>query len=381
MSKLIIAGGGLSGCLAALALAARRPEVDLLVIEQGPAFGGNHTWSFFDTDIAPGQRWVLDRIGASHWADYDVRFPRRSRTIAVGYNSMQSEALDAAMKQALRPAQYRLGEALAEVGPAHVQLANGERIEADAVIDARGPGRVEGQQLGWQKFLGRTYRFARPHGVARPMIMDATVPQTDGYRFHYLLPFSDRELLIEDTYYSVDPSLDRATLGRNVDQAAAGFGAGKPVMIQEETGVLPVLLRGDFDALWPSGDGVPRLGLRGGFFHPTTSYSLPDAVANAAVIAGHRDLRSASLATLLRKRAEQLWRDRGFFQTLNRMLFQAANPGQEYRVLEHFYRLPATTVARFYGGRLSLSDKLRILSGRPPVPIGRAVAAIFGRAA
>lgn len=380
MTKVVIAGGGLSGGLVALALKARRPEVELLVIEQGESFGGNHTWSFFDTDIAAEQRWVLDGIAATHWPDTEVRFPLRRRTIPIGYNSIGSEALNAAMKRALDAQQCRLSTALAEAAPTHVILRGGERIDADAVVDARGPGSMPGQQLGWQKFLGRTYRFPRPHGVTRPVIMDATVAQRDGYRFHYLLPFNDRTLLIEDTFYSPDPSLDCARLGEEVDCRAAAV-ADDAQEIAEETGVLPILIRGDFETWWPRGDGVPRVGLRGGFFHPTTSYSLLDAVATAAFIAAQPDLCAPALAAALRNRAAKAWHDRSFFQLLNRMLFGAAEPHQEYRVLEHFYRLPTATVARFYAGRLTAFDKLRILSGRPPVPLGRALRTLAGKAA
>jgi lycopene beta-cyclase len=380
MSKVVIAGGGLSGGLLALALKARRPDVQLLIVDQGETFGGNHTWSFFDTDIAAGDRWVLDRIEAAHWPDTEVRFPKRQRTIPIGYNSIASEALDAAMKRALQPAEYRLGVALAEIGPDHVVLATGERIEADAVVEARGPGPMPGQDLGWQKFLGRTYRYPVPHGVTRPVIMDATVEQRDGYRFHYLLPFDPHRLLIEDTYYSPDASLDRDRLAADVDRRAAGLG-DRATMIAEESGVLPILIRGDFDAWWPRDDGLPRVGLRGSFFHPTTSYSLLDAVATAAFIAEQRELTSGVLAKMLRARAAKSWNDRSFFQLLNRMLFGAAEPQQEYRVLEHFYRLPADIIARFYAGQLTTFDKLRILSGRPPVPLGRALRTLTGKAA
>ena len=41
---IVIAGGGLAGCLGALALAEKRSELPLLLLEQGPGFGGNHTW-------------------------------------------------------------------------------------------------------------------------------------------------------------------------------------------------------------------------------------------------------------------------------------------------------------------------------------------------
>jgi lycopene beta-cyclase len=64
---------------------------------------------------------------------------------------------------------------------------------------------------------------------------------------------------------------------------------------------------------------------------------------------------------------------------LDKMLFQAADPDQRYRVLERFYRLAPNLIRRFYAGQSTWADKLRIVSGKPPVPIGRAVAAIFRR--
>jgi lycopene beta-cyclase len=159
---------------------------------------------------------------------------------------------------------------------------------------------------------------------------------------------------------------------------AEALGAGAPDIVEQEDGILPVVMAGDIERLW-TGEPIPRIGIAGGFFHPTTSYSLPDAVANAAFIAGQRDLTAPALHMLLRGRARQLWRERGFFRLLNKMLFRAAEPAKSYRVLEHFYRLPPATIARFYSSHLTAVDKMRILSGRPPVPIGRAIAALAGR--
>jgi lycopene beta-cyclase len=47
-------------------------------------------------------------------------------------------------------------------------------------------------------------------------------------------------------------------------------------------------------------------------------------------------------------------------------------------VLEHFYGLSEGLIRRFYAARLSLWDRLRILSGRPPVPVLRAARVIAG---
>lgn len=381
MTRLIIAGGGLAGCLAALALQRRRSDIQVTLVEQQSAFGGNHIWSFFDTDIDPSHRWVIKDLAEFRWPEHEVHFPNRSRTIAAGYNSLRSAALDRLVRARLQPDRYRLGAEIRSIGPDHVELASGERMEADAVVDARGGGAFAGLQLGWQKFVGRLLEFSGEHRVRRPIIMDATVEQHDGYRFFYFLPLSRTRLFVEDTYYSSSPSLDRDLIGRRIEQAARRLNSGTFQALSEESGVLPVVLDGDFDHFWKTDDDLPRLGVGGGFFHPTTSYSLPDAVANAAWLAEQHDLSSGALAQMTRSRSKGLWRERSFYRMLNRMLFRAARPDQSYKILEHFYRLPQDVIARFYAARLTSIDKLRILSGRPPVPIGRALMAMRRSAA
>ena len=375
MKRLIICGGGLAGGLAAIAIAKRRPDIDLLLVEQGRTLGGNHIWSFFDSDIDEDCRWLIDQVARRRWPDHEVKFPARSRLLPLGYNSVHSSDLDAAVRAHLSSKELRLGEPVGEIGANFVTVGP-DRIEADCVIDARGLTAMGGLELGWQKFMGRLFRFAEQHHVVRPMIMDATVPQIDGFRFVYLLPLSPTDLLVEDTYYSASPVLDCEAVAERLEEVVGRLGLGPAEAITEERGVLPVVISGSLDDLWSPLEAVPRLGLRGGFFHPTTGYSLPDAVRNAVLLAEQRDFSPAAISALLRGRSEQLWRERRFFQLLNRMLFRAAEPSERYRVLEHFYRLPQATIARFYAARLSPLDKLRILSGSPPVPIRRALNAL-----
>ena len=379
--RLVIAGGGLAGCLTALALDKLRPEQPILLLEGGDSFGGNHLWSFFDPDVAADHRWLVEPFVERRWESYDVHFPRRRRTVATGYSSASSSRLDLHVRQRLKPEQYRLGAAAAEVSPTHVILADGERIEGRGVIDARGFGTLAETQrraldLAWQKFVGRDYRVEGGHGLDRPIVMDAAVEQIDGYRFVYSLPFDDTRLLVEDTYYSDRGQLDVAGLGDRIGTYLESRGWRGAHIEREEQGVLPVALAGDFDRFWPEGE-TARIGVMGGFFHPTTGYSLPDAVRTAMFLCGQKDFNGAGLAGRLRDEAERLWSERGFYRLLNRMLFRAAAADQRYRVLEHFYRLDDALIGRFYAARLRLWDKVRILSGKPPVPIGRAVAAML----
>jgi lycopene beta-cyclase len=61
------------------------------------------------------------------------------------------------------------------------------------------------------------------------------------------------------------------------------------------------------------------------------------------------------------------------------MLFRAAAPSERYRVLERFYRLSPGLIRRFYAGESTLVDKVRILTGKPPVPFWKAVDVVLRR--
>jgi lycopene beta-cyclase len=80
------------------------------------------------------------------------------------------------------------------------------------------------------------------------------------------------------------------------------------------------------------------------------------------------------IARAVREFAEVRWNRGGFYRLLDRMLFRAATPNTRYRLLQRFYGLHPSLIQRFYAGNTTFLDKARILSGKPPVPIGRAMA-------
>jgi lycopene beta-cyclase len=117
--------------------------------------------------------------------------------------------------------------------------------------------------------------------------------------------------------------------------------------------------------------------MRAGLFHATTGYSLPDAVRLASAIARAPDLSRVGLARLTRAHAAAAWKRRGFYRMLDTMLFRAAYPHERYRIMERFYTLPEPLIARFYAAQSTRFDQLRILTGKPPIPIPRALGAIL----
>lgn len=370
---MVIAGGGLAGALAALRLAERRPEVPVLLLEGGDRFGGDHTWSFFDSDVPAGSRDLVAALKPVRWPRHRVRFTSRERELPVAYNSVQSVRLDELVKARLPQSAFRLNAKVAKLAANSVTLDTGEQIAARAVIDARGPqGPMPGLELGWQKFVGIEFQ-AQAGEPDCATIMDATVPQIDGYRFVYVLPMAPDRVLVEDTYYSDGPELAVEEIADRVRMLAAARGLSGPEL-RCETGVLPILIGGDPERFWPADEQVARLGLAGGFFHATTGYSFGLALQLAeelAALPGPFD--AVTLARWSRERFLRHWRETWFFRLLNRMLFRAAAPEERHRIFAHFYRLPPERIARFYAGQLTWSDRARILSGKPPVPVLAAI--------
>ena len=371
----IILGGGLAGGLAVLALGKARPDLAIALVEPG-TIGGNHLWSFFDSDIAPEDFALVEPLVAHRWSGYDVAFPAHRRTLAHGYRTIESERLDQAVRAAL-PAERLLRARAVHATPSSVTLDSGETLFAGSVLDTRGLSAApQALACGWQKFCGQTLTVPAGHGLVRPIVMDATVDQADGYRFVYCLPFSPTEVFVEDTYYSTTPDLDPALLARRIAAYAEARGWQVTAIERQESGVLPVVMGGDFDAFWPKRDRLARGGVRAALFHPLTSYSLPEAVRFAGWLAG-RAAFDARLGPATRARAERHWHAGRFDRLLARMLLRAADPAQRYRILERFYRLPEPLIGRFYAGQSTLNDRMRILAGKPPVAIGRAVAAMM----
>ena len=375
-ADVLLVGGGLASSFIALRLKRDRPSLKIIMLERDARIGGEHTWCHFATDVSPAISEWLGPLIAHDWAGYDVRFPAHRRTLTTHYRAITSSRLHQVMSELLG-ADAWLGVEALEVKAEMVRLVDGRKLAAPLVIDARGPRRSRRLALGWQKFLGQEVRLEAPHGLTRPIVMDATVAQLDGYRFLYVLPLGPDCLLVEDTRYSDGPALDRTQLAADIAAYAAVQGWRVAKVLREEVGVLPIALAGDIDAYWAESEGAAAdAGMRAALFHPTTGYSSPDAARQAELIAALPRLTTAAARAALIDMSKTVWRDRSFYRLLNRMLFRAAEPGQRYRVLERFYRLPQPLIERFYAGEATLADKARILSGKPPVPIRKALSCI-----
>ncbi len=290
---LVLVGGGLQNALIALATCAASHKPRVALVEQAARPGGNHTWSLHAGSIPEAARAFVEPLIVQRWPGHEVRFPGYTRALQGAYATVSSERVAAHVLAALaqRPgSRVLLGRRAQQVGGHEVVLDDGSVLRGSLVVDARGPEVAAfGGHAGYQKFLGLELELQQPHRLAQPVVMDARVPQHEGFRFFYLLPLGPRRVLVEDTRFSLSPELDRATLVREVLAYASRLGRIAEI-VREELGVLPMPWRGELSA--PSAS--PLLGgYRGGWFHPATGYSFPAALRLACHVAARVGGRSS----------------------------------------------------------------------------------------
>ncbi|UOF00051.1 lycopene beta-cyclase CrtY [Bdellovibrio reynosensis] len=365
-ADVIIVGAGLSGCLMAWFLKQRQPELFIQIFEQSNDLPLKRTWSFHQSDVSDNYLNIKSLI-SKEWQEHTVHFASYYRNLTGRYASIRPEDLSNKIKNEFA-GQIFFNTEIVSVDEAAITTADGSVHKANCIIDARGPETLT-TKCGYQKFLGLHLQTKTAHGLQNPIIMDATVKQTDGYRFMYVLPWSETELLIEDTYYSESSLMDNEFLRKEILNYVSSKGWQVQKILDEETGVLPI----PFFQSQSNEKKLAVIGARGGFFHPVTGYSLPEAVKIADRISQLKNPSTAAARTVLnRYRNEQYWQKR-YFYLLNRLLFQAAQPNERFKIFERFYSLPESLIANFYRASLSNAEKIRILSGKPPVPVTEAL--------
>lgn len=350
-----LVGGGLFNCLLALRLKDRGYPFD--IFEKRDSLAGDHTWSFHEADLDPEDLEFVRPLLLREWQGYRVELPSyRRRMERSRYFTIRSKGLQSRLMESVSPEQMHLGTIW--------EGASDNQI----VVRSPGAGPMPAG-CGWQKFVGWDICFDQPHGLKEPVLMDITVEQKDGFRFLYILPFDERRALVEDTRYSNTSAIDlsefAADLTQYIQRRWPGFGWTTE---REESAALPI----PTDATGERG----QFGMAGGFFHPTTGYSFPYAVRISRQLI-HWIESGLNVIEAWDRIDSQIKSNQHFYLMLNRMMFFAARPTERWRIFSRFYQLSPGLIERFYAGRSTTLDKMRILAGRPPVPIWSAVRVLW----
>ena len=265
---VLLAGAGLANGLIALALRAARPDLRVLLLDHAAGPSDGHTWSCHDPDLSPDWLARLKPLRRANWPDQEVLPP----CPAAGHR----------LRVAGRGGAGGCGGPVGRRDPLEQRhrpagCAGGDTVLRHPDRGGRGPGRarraaVAASDRGFRKFVGVEIETDRPHGVPRPMIMDATVTQQDGYRFIYLLPFSPTRILIEDTRYSDGGDLDDGAGGGVTHAGAPPAGLGPEAEVRANA------------AFPPEGAG-PR---RGGLLGRSRGGACSRGTARGVLSPGHR---------------------------------------------------------------------------------------------
>ncbi|MDB5691378.1 MAG: hypothetical protein JWO81_441 [Alphaproteobacteria bacterium] len=355
---LLIAGGGVSASLAALAMARLRPEVPVLLVPEAEGLGGSRTLLLFDEGLSDEERDLVAPLIVESWDSVYTAFPGKSRKLKLACHAITPERIEAALREALRPEQIRVEDKIVAVRDSSLLLQGGETILGHGALDARFWSHQTTLELGWRRSFGWFCRFGAPHRVDRPVIVDATLSEGKLCGFFSLTPFGDRELLVERVDYSPSPEVDTVAAGAAIADYVAARGWKGGAAEREESASVPVALGGDFGGYWRIGGArVAKLGARGGFFHPGTGSPLPDAIRTALLLTRQRDFGGAALHDLFEAEAAALWKKREFYRGFNRLLLR---DGRGCAPLAALYEMDSALIGRFEADQLGLFDRRKL---------------------
>lgn len=375
---IAIVGGGLSGALLALALNARCPGLDVRLVEASRVIGGDALWSFAEADVAPEHRWLVAPAVAHMWRGYRIG-GTGGETLAGGYYALSSERLDAHVRATLPANALMTGRRVAAVTRSSVVLVGGDRIRANGVIDTRGAVDCAALDLQWRQFVRQHLVLATAHGQRTPGLQSVEGPETET-AFVRSLPLGEEAMLVEANLLGEAQEPEFGRLRAQINRHAQGHGWPVDYVAQEQHGVLPICLGGDFERYWNAGGvQVPKLGARAALFHPVSGYALPDAVRLARSVAGLERFDGPYLHDELFERARTVWQQRSFYRLYARLLYRAADGDARRDMFEHFCRLDPAIISRFHAAASTRVDKLKIIGTRPRVPLRRALAALRGK--
>ncbi len=283
--EFVILGAGCAGLSLCHYLLEEGVDAPILILDRRASFDDDRTWCFWDVEPTP-----FSHLALKSWRSWSTaaggrrvtQTTRRYPYLCITGHDFYEDVL---ARLARSPAvTLRLGEDIVgyqEGAKETLVETSGGAYRARHVFDGRGLARgeprfEEARRNGtWvpQTFLGRRVWAARPvFDPGRVTLMDFGVDQSRGLRFAYVLPFSEREALVESVYLSeavVGSETYRTEIGAYLEEAY-GLGAREYEVLGEERGYIPMT-----DHRFPRrvGERAYAIGMLGGETRPSTGYT------------------------------------------------------------------------------------------------------------
>lgn len=372
----VILGAGCAGLSLCYYLLERGVEEPILILDRREDFADDRTWCFWDVEETP-----FSDLAVRRWRSWDVRAGgRRVVHSSECYPYLCLTGADfyrAALGRISGRANVtvRLGEdvrGLKEFDGAVLVATSGGTYRAGRVFDGRGlspdlaafeEARRGGRWIS-QQFLGLRLRAREP--VFDPetcTLMDFDVDQGRGLRFAYVLPFDEREALVENVYLSqtgAPPERHRQEISTYL-RDRHGLAGDDYVVGGEERGDIPMTTH-----RFPrkTGERTHAIGTLGGETRPSTGYTF------LRVQRYCRALAASLTGTDVDPDTVHPWRHRALDGLFLRFLRERPERCPEIYA-RMFAGVPPGPLVRFLTETSSPFDEARLIGALPKAPFLR----------
>lgn len=372
---IIIAGGGMAGLSLAYYLSrSLLRNQSILLLDRERKEKNDRTWCYWERGEGPFEsivfrKWAaVDFHGTSFSGSLDLGDYQYKMLRGIDFYQFMSEELRKLPNLEVRFAEITHLEDTEQGG---LVVAGGEPIMAPVVFDSthRIPQNAPRTHNLLQHFKGWVITTERDcFDPSRPRVMDFRVEQQGDCRFLYVLPFNERQALVEYTIFNeclLAPEEYEASLKQYIDHFLE---AGAYQIDETEFGVIPM---SDVPVAENPSQHIVRIGTSGGYTKPSTGYTFQRTQRYLQEL-----VTAMSTTDQVPARKQRAGFPKWFKQALDSVLLNVLqkkrHPADDV-FTKLFQRNPSERVFRFMDEDTSIIEDLKIVNSMPKGPFAMAV--------